>query len=461
MATVYDIAIIGSGPGGYVAAIRAAQLGLQAVVVEKAELGGVCLNWGCIPSKALIHQASLFARIPELEAMGLAVDKSAFRYDAVFAKSREAAERLSKGVAFLLKKNGVAVVHGEASFLDRNTLAVAGGDPLSAKHVLIASGAVPRTIPGFEIDEKTILSSNGALALQEVPGRVVVLGGGAIGLEFAYLLSCFGASVTVVEMLDRILPGADPDVLEPLVRAFRRRGVTILTGAKALGHERKDGALAVRIERRGEESLLPADKVLVAVGRRPFTDGLGLEKIGVRLERGFIATGEYYRTDCENVHAIGDVIDTPQLAHVASREGEIAVEAIAGHPVEARINPLDIPYGVYCEPQVAGFGMSGPAAEAAGLPYKTASFPYRGIGKAVVTGESEGLVKIVFHRETKEILGAHLVGAEATELVHELLLARHGELLPEDLAAMIHAHPTLSEAVMEAARAVDGRAVHA
>ena len=456
----YDLLVIGSGPGGYVAAIRATQLGMKAAVVEKDKAGGVCLNVGCIPSKALIHQAEVFHSGKELEAMGIGLDLSGFDYANVFRKSRQAADRLSKGVQSLLKKNKVEYIEGTA-VLDGGHAVKVDGKPVTAKNILIASGSRPRQIPGFEFDEKQVLSSTGALMLEKLPKSIIILGGGYIGMEFAHVMSTFGVEVTVVEMLDRILPISDAEVVSVLERDFRRRGVEFMTGTKAEKLTKKKSGIALDVSNADGSKTLEAEMLLVSVGRAANTEGLGLEKAGVKTEKGFITVRDYYQTDADGVYAIGDVVATPQLAHVASKEGEIAVEHMAGHKPEKSIDPDLIPAGIYTEPQIGSFGPTEEQATERGLNFAKATFPYRGAGKAVAIGQSEGMVKILYDKDTHEFLAAHIVGADATELIHELLLAKRSELLPEDIATMIHAHPTISEAVMEAARAVEGWMIHA
>ncbi|MFW6249990.1 MAG: dihydrolipoyl dehydrogenase [Alkalispirochaetaceae bacterium] len=457
----YDVLIIGSGPGGYVAGIRAGQLGLKVGVIEKEAPGGVCLNWGCIPSKSLIHQAEIFHYTENLEAMGVTLDRSKLDYSKVYRKSRDAASALSKGVRGLLKKNKVEYIEGEAKFLSAHELEVGGSKRLSADNIIIATGSRPREIPGFDIDEKDVLSSTGILSLQELPKKLVILGAGAIGMEFAYVMNAFGVEVTVVEMLDSILPLEDGDVVEVVRKEFKKQGITMMTSTKATGLERGKKGLTVTVESSdGKSEKLEADKLLVAVGRAPNTENLGLETVGIKSDRGFIPVGDYYQTSVTGVYAIGDVTPSPLLAHVASKEGEIAVEYIAGHRPEPRIDPDLIPSAVYCEPQVGSFGHTEKQAKEKGLDFETAIFPYRGAGKSVAIEHSQGLVKIVYKKDTHEILGAHAVGNSATEIIHELLLAKKAELLPEDVATMVHAHPTISEAVMESARTAEGWAIH-
>lgn len=457
----YDLLVVGAGPGGYVAAIRAAQLGLRAAVIEKDKPGGVCLNIGCIPSKALIHQAAIFNSVSALENMGITVDRQGFNYEKVYAKSRAAADQLSRGVQFLLKKNKVDLIQAEVTKIGSGQVDLKDGSALTGDKIIISTGSRPREIPGFEFDEEAILSSTGALMLKELPASILVLGSGAIGVEFAHIMNSFGVEVHLVEMLDQILPIEDDEVVEVLFKAFKKRGIKTYTSTKAVSQKEIDGKRQVLLEdKEGRQTTIEVDKILVSVGRVPNTDKLGLEDSGIEIEKGgFVKVDDHYQTSLPGVFAIGDVIRTPQLAHVASREGELAVEYIAGNNT-AVIDLLSIPGATYCEPQVASFGYTERRAKEQNISYKKLIFPYRGIGKAVAVSDSEGMVKILLDAETEEILGAHIVGREATELIHEILLARNAELLPEDITGMIHAHPTLSEGIMEAMREAKDGAIH-
>ncbi len=468
----YDLAVLGGGPGGYVAAIRASQLGLKAVVIEKDRLTGVCGNWGCIPSKALIQQAEYFHSIGALEGMGVKVDVSGLDYSKVHAKSRAAADRSAKGTQFLMKKNKIEVISGTGAVTGPHeimvTPAASGGAPqkITATALLIATGSRPRMIPGFEFDETQVLSSTGILSLTSLPKSLVILGSGAIGMEFAYVMNTFGVQVTVIEMLPRILPVEDPETAAVVEKAFVKAGVKFLVGTKAQSLKKSAAGIEVTVEKDGKTEVLKADKILVAVGRVPNTENLGLEKVGVKLDRGFVTVKDYYLTDAPSIYAIGDIVPSPLLAHVASKEGEIAVEHLASViqktplPHEKKLDPMQIPGATYCEPQIASFGLNEEKAKEKGVAYKAYTFPYTGNGKANAIERQEGLVKILYDPKTHEILGGHTVGAGATELIHELLLAKKAELLPEDIATMVHAHPTLGESVMEAARGVEGWAIH-
>lgn len=458
----YDLVVLGAGPGGYVAAIRASQLGLKTAIIEKEAPGGVCLNWGCIPSKTLIRQAEVLHDRSILESLGANVDLSGIDYGKAHKKSRQASSKLSKGVQFLLKKNSVDYIEGTGTFKNAHELVVDGDKSVTGKNILVATGSRSREIPGFEFDHEVVLSSRDMLGLTELPKSLIILGAGVIGMEFAYVMNAFGVQVTVVEMLDQILPLEDTETVKVIEKAFQRYGITMMTSTRATSLKKSKSEVVLSVQGSdGKATELTGEKLLVAVGRSPNTEGIGLETVGVAVERGFITVGDFYRTSVENIFAVGDVTSSPLLAHVASKEGEIAVEALAGKTPEARIDPGLIPSAVYCEPQIGSFGLTEKRAQELGLDFYTASFPYRGAGKSVALDQSEGMVKLVLDKESHEILGGHAVGKDATEIVHELLLAKKAELLPEDIAEMIHAHPTLSEAVMEAARAAEGWAIHA
>jgi len=462
----YDLVILGSGPGGYVAAVRASQLGLKTAIIEKDKLGGVCGNWGCIPSKALINQAEAFHAIGMLEAMGVKVDSSGLDYSKVQAKSRTAADSSGKGTAFLMKKNKVEVINGTGLLTGPHEVTVDGKQKVTAGTILVATGSRPREIPGFAFDEKTVLSSTGILGLTALPKSLLILGSGAIGMEFAYIMNAFGVKVTVIEMLPRILPVEDHETAAVVEKAFLKRGVTFHVGTKAVSMKKGTQGVELTIEKEGKISTLSGEKLLVAVGRVPNSEGLGLEALGVKLDRGFVSVKDYYQTDAASIYAIGDLIPSPLLAHVASKEGEIAVEHIASVvkktplPHEKKLDSMLIPGATYCDPQIASFGLTEEKAKEKGIAYKAYSFPFVGNAKAKAVERTEGLAKIVFDPQTHEILGGHVAGLYATELIHELLLARKAELLPEDIATMVHAHPTVSEAAMEAARGVEGWAIH-
>ena len=464
MSDIYDIAVIGAGPGGYVAGIRAAQLGLKACVIERDKPGGVCLNWGCIPSKNLIHQADEYRALAHMEAVGVKVDRSGLDYGKVQKGSRTVAGTLSGGITDLLRKNKVPLKKGTATITAPGRIKLDSGEEIRARNIIVATGSRPMEIKGFELDEKQVLSSNGILAMTELPKSLVILGGGVIGCEFAYVMNAFGVKVTIVEAMDHILPTEDFETVAVAHKAFHDSGIDVLTKTRAEKLSKSKNGVSVTVkDAAGKSSTIKADKALVVFGRVPNTGGLGLDKLGVKFDkRGYVEIGDYCQTSVKGVFAIGDITATPALAHVASKEAEIAVEHIAGHKPEPRVDPLRVPSAIYCEPQIAGFGLREDEAKAKAnkISVRKSVFPYRGAGKSVAVGRSEGLVKVLADPETGELLGAHIVGMNATEMIHELLLAAHSELLPEDVAEMIHAHPTLSEAVMESVRGIHGQPIH-
>ncbi len=458
---MFDVAIIGGGPGGYVAGIRASQLGLKACVIEKEKPGGVCLNVGCIPTKNLIHQAEVFATQSSLAELGIKTDTKNFDFKKVIGQSKKAVNTLVRGVEYLLKKNKVELIKGSAKITSSNSIILDDGGEIHGKNIIIATGSRPIQLPGFEFDEKQVLSSTAALNLEKLPKSLIILGAGAIGCEFAHSMNAFGVEVQLVEMLDQILPLEDAETVAVLADSFIKKGIQIHTGAKALALEKKAGSVVITVAQKdGAKKELEADKALCVFGRTANTEEIGLANIGLETEKGCIPVGDYYQTKVKSVFAIGDVLSSPQLAHVASKEGEIAVEYIAGRNPEPKIDTNDIVSAIYSEPQIASFGLREDQAIPKNIPFKMATFPYAGVGKAVATNRAEGKVKILYDPDTREILGGHIVGCMATELIHELLLARTAELLPEDIAGMIHAHPTFSEVLMEGMRAVDNMAIH-
>lgn len=454
----YDLVIIGGGPGGYVAAIRAAQLGLRTAVVEKERVGGLCLNWGCIPSKALIFSAELVHLFRRSEEFGISHDKLRVDLGRAVDRSREVAERMVKGVEFLLKKNRVKVIAGSGRLKGRGEVAVEpGGEVLEAEHIIVASGGVARSLPGVEIDGRTVMTSREALGLREIPASIAIVGGGPIGVEFAYLYRSYGAQVTIIEMLDHLLPLEDRDVSRQLERAFRGQGISCLTKAqvKDLRSAHGKARLAVTVDDREQE--VEAEKVLIAVGMAANSGGLGLGELGVELEMGFVKVDGWMRTSVPSVYAVGDVTGKLMLAHVASTQGVVAVEGIAGleppEPDYARM-----PRCTYCQPQVSSCGLTEAQARERGHQVRVGRFPFRANGMAAAIGASDGFVKLVTDGEQGEILGCHIIGPEATELIAEAVLAigsRAGEL-----GGTVHAHPTLSESLKEAALAAQGRGIH-
>lgn len=467
MAEQYDVAIIGSGPGGYVAGIRAGQLGLKAVVIEKEpNLGGVCLNWGCIPTKALIKNAEMVNFLhKKAEDFGISAMNPSISWEKAVDRSGKVVSRMNRGVAGLLKKNGVTVIQGTARFTGAHELAVTAPDGteqrVEAAHVIIATGSRSRLLPGMTADGERILTSRHAIRLNKVPHRLLVMGAGAVGMEFAYVYRAYGAQVTVIEMLDRVLPLEDAEAGELVRRSFERAGIDVRTSTKVAGIAQTEAGVRLTVEPAagGPAEVLEGDQVLVAIGRMPNTENLGLESVGIATERGFVKVDAALRSSLPHVFAIGDVAGPPMLAHKASHEGVQAVETIAGLPAHG-IDASFIPNCTYCQPQVASIGYTEAKARELGHEVKVSKFPFVGIGKAVAIGETEGWVKIVSDARYGEILGATVVGPEATEIIHELVLARTAELTAAELAGMVHAHPTLSEAIHEAALGVDGLALH-
>jgi dihydrolipoamide dehydrogenase len=471
----YDILFIGAGPAGYVGAIRASQLGLKTAVVERDKLGGVCLNIGCIPSKALIEQASRYSVLEELSKLGLTYDTAGFDYSKVQGFSRTAADRLSKGVDFLLKKNKVEVLYGTAQLVDKNNLSVTDSEgkelkKLSAFAIVVATGSRPRVIPGFEFDEQQVLSSTGSLMMKNLPKRFIILGAGAIGMEFAYIMNSFGVQVEVVEMLDRILPMEDEDISSAIRAVFEKKGIRFYTGMKAVKLEKTSGSLKLTIEpAQGDPkpTILEGERLLVSTGRSPNTENLSLDTLGIQLDRGYVRVHDYYETDAQGIYAVGDIVaGEAQLAHVASAQAELVAERVAfllgkaRNPHQTRIPKRFVPQAVYCEPQVASFGYKEQELKKQGQSYKSSTFPFRAIGKAVATGHPEGFVKLLTDPATGEILSASVLGSGATDLIHELLLASQNELTVEEVADMIHAHPTLAEGIKEGALSALDRAIH-
>lgn len=459
----YDLVVIGAGPGGYVAAIRAAQLGLKTAVVEKDRPGGVCLNWGCIPSKAILTSAELYEAVKEGEQYGVKVQGLSCDYPQVIKRSREVAERLAKGVEFLLKKNHIPLLAGTGRLAGKNRVLIElsgqGAQQLEAERILIATGSGERTLPGLEIDGKQILTSREALIDTEIPEAVLIIGGGAVGIEFAYIYSVFGSRVTVVEMEKQLLPGIDAEVARELARVFKKKGIEVLTDTKFHGVEKFPGRLEVTLDSGGDLKRRTANKVLVAVGRTPLSAGLGVEELGVELNRGYIKVNEQMRTANDTIYAIGDVNGPPLLAHAASEEGIAAVEFMAGKREKA-IDPLRIPACVYCQPEIAVIGLSEEQAQARGYEVKIGRFPFRALGKALAAGHDEGFVKLVVDKAYGEILGCHIIGRGATDLIAEAGLARTLEATTAELSGTVHAHPTLAEAIMEAALNAEGRGIN-
>jgi dihydrolipoamide dehydrogenase len=465
MAEHYDVAIIGGGPGGYVAAIRAAQLGLSTVLVEREHLGGICLNWGCIPTKALLRSAEVLELARHAGEFGVELEVKGFDLARMVQRSRDVSARLMQGIGYLMKKNGVTVIEGSGRLIGPGTIAVETGDgasqSVSARQIVLATGARARSLPGIEPDGEHIWTYREAMLPPALPKSLLVIGSGAIGIEFASFYRTLGTEVTVVEILDRILPAEDAEISALARKAFEAKGMRILTGTRvtSVGHG-SDGIAAELESADGARESLAAERAILAVGIVGNTEQLGLDNVGVETENGHVVTNEFGETSAPGIHAIGDLTGAPWLAHKASHEGVMVAERIAGH---TGVEPLDtsrIPGCTYASPQVASIGLTEDQALEQGLEVKIGRFPFTGNGKALALGESEGLVKTVVDAGTGELLGAHLIGTEVTELIHAYSVARTLEATTDELKETVFPHPTLSEMLHEAVLDADGVALH-
>ena len=464
MESDYDLLVVGAGPGGYVCAIRAAQLGMRVAVVEREELGGVCLNWGCIPSKTLLKNAEYISILSKGEELGFSFDNLRIDYSKAYERSRNVVERQIRGVSYLLRKNNVEHVQGEAVLRDAHNIEVAPeGRVLRGRNVVLATGARPRSIPSLPIDGETVITSRHALALQSLPSSAVIVGAGAVGVEFAHLWHSYGVDVTLVELLPRMVPNEDEEISQQLERAFTRQGINVMTGSSVTPvNTGPDGQahFKVRFNEGTDEQEMTCGLVLVAIGVTPNSVGLGLEQVGVVTERDNIVVDEHMATNVPGIYAIGDVTGKLPLAHVASAQAVHVAEHIAGEEAQ----PLDyemMPRATYCTPQVASFGLTEAQAVERGHKVRVGKYPFLANGKAQAIGETGGMAKLVVDEAHGDLLGAHLVGPEVTELLAELSITRMLEGTTLELGWMVHSHPTLSEVVKEAALAVEGRAVHA
>ena len=460
------IAILGAGPGGYVAAIRAGQLGFNTVVIDKDNLGGICLNWGCIPTKSLLRNAEIYDQIKNHgEDFGIKATDLSFDFNRIIKRSRDISDRISKNVELLIKKNKVDRIRGFGKLNSNKTIEISDEegkviDSVKADKIIIATGARPRNIPAIPVDKKNIITSTEAMILESQPKDLIVIGAGAIGIEFAYFYSTLGTKVTIIEMLKHILPIEDEEVSVALEKNFKKRGIDILTSAIVEKAEVKGNKVNVTVNVNGEKKVISAEKVLNAIGVVGNVEGIGLEELGIQIEKNHIKVNkDTYETSVPGIFAIGDVIGPPWLAHVASAEGIHCVERIKGihHP---SINYDNIPGCTYCQPQVASVGLTESKAKENGYEIKIGKFPFMASGKAFAIGEREGFVKIIFDAKYGEILGAHIIGSEATEMIAEVTLARSLEATGESIIKTIHAHPTLSESIMEAAANAYGEAIH-
>ncbi|MBA4542950.1 dihydrolipoyl dehydrogenase [Thermoactinomyces daqus] len=473
MAENYDLVILGAGPGGYVAAVRAAQLGMKVAVVEKEKVGGVCLHKGCIPSKTLLRSAELYHNMNNSKEFGIHVAGVELDFGLVQKRKQKVIDQLHKGVQGLLKKNKVDVYEGTGRILGPSIFSPLPGtisvekkdgsepDMLVPQYVLIATGSRPRSLPGLEVDGKAIMNSDHALAMEDLPQSILIIGGGVIGIEWASMLSDFGVEVTVVEYADRILPFEDEDVSKEMTRILKKRKVKVLTGVKVLGEtaDIADGRVTLQAEQGSETISLSAERVLVSVGRQANIDDIGLANTSIQVEKGVIAVNEFMQTAEKHIYAIGDVVGGYQLAHVASHEGILAVEYMAGLDVHP-IDPTQVPRCTYSRPEVGSIGLTEAQAKEKGYELKVGKFPFRAIGKSLVQGEVDGFIKIISDRETDDLLGVHIIGPHATELISEAGLAKVLDATAWEISHAIHAHPTLSEVYGEAALAVDGKPIH-
>ena len=460
MESSYDLVVIGSGPGGYVAAIRAGQLGLKAAVIEREALGGTCLNWGCIPTKALLKNAEIVSYVRRAEEFGLKFDGFHADYTVAMSRSRRVVDRNTRGVRFLLRKNNVDHIEGTGRLAGPNRVAIEpSGDVIEAKNIVIATGSRPRTIPSLPVDGIRIITSRESIVLTDLPSSMVIVGGGAIGVEFAYVYAMYGVEVTIVELLPRLVPNEDEDISAQLERSFKSAGMNILTGAGVTGVQTRPDGVTVTVEKGGTSQTIDTGMVLVAIGVQPNVEDMGLEAAGVSVERPGIVVDEFLSTTAPGVYAIGDVTGKMPLAHVASAQAVTAVEHIMGMEPQ----PMDyvhMPRTTYCNPQIASFGLTEAQAREQGYDVSVGTFNAMANGKALAMGETEGMVKLVVDSRYGELLGGHMIGPEVTELLGELSMTRMLEGTTLELGWTVHPHPSLSEMLKEAALSAQGRAVH-
>ncbi len=460
----YDLLIIGSGPGGYVAAIRASQLGLKTAVVERESLGGICLNWGCIPTKSLLKSAQVLDYFKHAEEYGIKIEGEVKpEFDKIVARSRNVAEGMSKGIQYLFKKNKIDVISGTGKLKSKGVVTVADAEgkaiDIEASHIILATGARSRELPNLKKDGKKIIGYRKAMTLDKLPESMVVVGSGAIGSEFANFYTTMGTKVTLVEFLPNVVPVEDEEVSKQLGRSFKKMGMKVMTSSTVESVDTSGKKCKVLIKTAKGEETVEADIVLSAVGITPNTENLGLEELGVNMDKGKVKVDDYYQTNVAGVYAIGDIVDGPALAHVASAEGITCVEKIAGHSPQP-VDYTNIPGCTYTNPEVASVGMTEKAAKEAGYTLKVGKFPFTASGKASASGTKEGFVKLIFDEKYGELLGAHMIGANVTEMIAELVLAKKLETTGEEIFKAIHPHPTMSEAVMEAAAAAYGEVIH-
>ncbi|HLW19630.1 MAG TPA: dihydrolipoyl dehydrogenase [Cyclobacteriaceae bacterium] len=461
--TKFDVIVVGSGPGGYVAAIRASQLGLKTAVIEAAELGGICLNWGCIPTKALLKSAQVFEYINHSAEYGISVGEVTANFADMIQRSRGVANGMSKGIQFLFKKNKIEKIEGRGRVKPGKKVEVEGKDGgktiYSADHIIIATGARAKELPALKIDNEKIIGYRKAMSLEKQPKRMVVVGSGAIGVEFAYFYNSIGTEVTIVEFLDRIVPNEDEEVSKTLEKLYKKAGMKIMTSAEVTSVDTKGEGCVVTVKTKNGEETLECDVVLSAVGVVSNVEDCGLEDVGILVDKGKIKVDEFYKTNMPGYYAIGDVVAGPALAHVASAEGIICVEKIAGQSPDA-LDYNNIPGCTYCSPEIASVGYTEQSAKEAGYEIKVGKFPFTASGKASAAGAKDGFVKLIFDAKYGELLGAHMIGANVTEMIAEIVAIRKLETTGHELIKTVHPHPTMSEAVMEAAAAAYGEVIH-
>ena len=456
----FDVVVLGAGPGGYVAAIRAAQLGLKTAIIEKDSVGGVCLNWGCIPSKSLLRNAEVLNLVNNAEEFGITFENLTYDFSKAISRSREVVDKLTSGVQYLLNKNQVELIEGTGKLTEPHEIEILENNrKFTSDNIIIATGARQRDIDSMPIDHHVVINSRDALSMSEIPDDITIIGAGATGVEFAHIYRSYGAKVTLVEMMDRIIPNEDSEISDSLRKSFAEREIDIKVGVTVKSIQASNGTALVTLVANGEEHLITSDKVLVAVGVQPNTDGIGLERAGITTDKGFISIGENMETNVLGVYAIGDVTGKMLLAHVATAQAVTAVEYIAG------LNPAPIDYhllprAIYCEPQVASFGMTEAQARNHGIEIQIGRFPFSASGKAVALGHTEGIIKLVIDPEIGEILGAHMIGPEVTELLAELSMTKLLEGTTTELGWLVHPHPTISETLKEAALDSNGEAIH-
>ena len=452
----YDVAVLGGGPGGYVAAIRAAQLGNKVAIVESNDLGGVCLNWGCIPTKALLKNAQIFDYIKNSKKYGINIDSYEVNWSKVIKRSRDVSKRLSKGIEYLIKKNKITYLPKRGVLFDENTISLDNDETLKAAKIIIATGSSPKKIPIFKVDKKVVITSREAMVLDEIPKDLVIIGAGAIGVEFAHLYNTFGTNVTLIEGLDRIVPNEDEDISKELESIFRKRKINVLTGCKVdkIDQNKKDATVYID----GKDSI-KADKVLIAVGVTGNINNIGLEDLNIKTEDGFISVNEKMQTNIDSIYAIGDVCGPPLLAHVASFEGVLAAEHLSGETVDPMAYD-NVPGCTYCQPEIASVGYTEKQALDKGYSVKVGKFPFSALGKALADGNRDGFVKIIYDEKYGELLGCHIIGDNATNIISEISIARNLETTFTEILKTIHPHPTLSEAIQEATAQAFGEAIH-